>query len=118
MFKEDDKSKRFQFLCQLQGAEEDDDILNRLIFNDEATFYTNGKVNRHRFRIWGTQKPQEFIEYERDSPKVNVFCAFSLRKVYRPFFFPEGTVTGSSYLDTLQLWLMPQMQEDSNDFLF
>jgi hypothetical protein len=99
-------------------AEEDDDIVNRLIFSDEATFHTNGKVNRHDCRIWGTQKPQEIIEYERDSPTVNVFCALSLRILYGPFFFAEGTVTGQSYLDMLKLWMMPQMQEDSNDFLF
>jgi hypothetical protein len=49
---------------------------------------------------------------------VNVFCALSRRKLYGPFFFVKGTVTGQSYLNMLQLWLMPQMQEDSNDFLF
>jgi hypothetical protein len=49
---------------------------------------------------------------------VNVFWALSRRKLYGPFFFAEGTVTGQSYLDMSQLWLMPQMQEDSKDFLF
>jgi hypothetical protein len=95
MLKEDGKSKRFQFCCQLQEAEEDD-IVNRLVFSDEAIFHTNGKVNRHNCRIWGTQKHQEIIEYERDSPRVNVFCALSLQELYGPFFFAEGTVTGQS----------------------
>jgi hypothetical protein len=58
MLKENDKGKRFRFCCQLQEAEEDD-IVNRLIFSDKTTFHTNGKVNRHNCRIWGTQKPQE-----------------------------------------------------------
>jgi hypothetical protein len=31
---------------------------------------------------------------ERDSPKVNVFCAVSRRRVFDPFFFAEKTVTG------------------------
>ena len=36
------------------------------------------------------------------SPKVNVFCAISSQKVYGPFFFAEGTITGMTYLDMLQ----------------
>jgi hypothetical protein len=92
--------------------------MNPLIFSDEATFHTNGKVNWHNCRIWGTQKPEEITEYQRDSPKVNVFCSLSCRKLYGPFFFAKGTVTGQSYLDMMQLWLMPQMQDDSKDFLF
>ncbi|KAG8286217.1 hypothetical protein J6590_065677 [Homalodisca vitripennis] len=27
--------------------------------SDEATFHTNGKVNRHNVRIWGTDNPRE-----------------------------------------------------------
>jgi len=58
------------------------------------------------------------MEHVHDLPKVNVFCAVSSCKVYRPFFFVEPTVTGIKYLDMLQLWLMPQLQEDSEDFIF
>jgi hypothetical protein len=36
----------------------------------------------------------------------------------RQFFFAEPTVTGINYLDMLQLWLMPQLQDDSEDFIF
>ena len=42
----------------------------------------------------------------KDSPKFNVFCAISSPKVYSPFFFAEGTITGMTYLDVLQLWQM------------
>jgi hypothetical protein len=57
------------------------------------------------------------VEHQRDSPKVNVFCAISSQKVYSPFFFAEETVTGKTYLDMLQLWLMPQLQNIST-FIF
>jgi hypothetical protein len=30
----------------------------------------------------------------------------------------ENTVMGDSYLDMLTLWLLPQLEEDSNDFTF
>jgi hypothetical protein len=33
-------------------------------------------------------------------------------------FFVENTVTGNSYLDMLNEWLLPQLEEDSNDFTF
>jgi hypothetical protein len=69
-------------------------------------------MNRHN--VWGTENPHVILEHERNSPKVNVFCAISKGKVYGPFFFVENTVTGNSYLDML----LPQLEEDSNDFIF
>jgi len=37
--------------------------------------------------------------------------------VYEPFLFTKSTVTGTSYLDMLQEWLMPQVEDDSDDFI-
>ena len=45
-------------------------------------------------------------------PKDNIFCAMSTRKIYGPFFFCEDTMTGTSYLEMLQTWLFPRLQED------
>ena len=77
-----------------------------------------GKVNHHNVCIWDMENPHVTMERIRDSPKVNVFCAISSCKVYRPFFFAEPTVTGINCLDMLQLWLMLQLQDDSEDFIF
>jgi len=42
----------------------------------------------------------------------------STRKVYRPFFFRENTVMGTSYLEILQTWLFPRLQKDEpEDFI-
>ena len=38
--------------------------------------------------------------------KVNVLLAISKMKVCRPFFFMERTITGRTYLDMLENWLM------------
>jgi hypothetical protein len=97
---------------------EDDKFLLRVIFSDEATFHLSGKVNRHNVGIWGLQNPHTTLEHERDSPKVNVFCAITQTKVYGPFFFDENTVTGVTYLGMLQNWLLPQISENSEDFIF
>jgi hypothetical protein len=39
-------------------------------------------------------------------------------KVYGSFFFSESTVTGRSYLDMTQEWIMPQIDDDSDDFIY
>jgi hypothetical protein len=33
-------------------------------------------------------------------------------------FFAKETVTGVTYMDMLQNWLLPQMNKDSVDFIF
>jgi hypothetical protein len=75
-------------------------------------------VNRHNVRIWDTENPHATMEHVRDWIEVNVFCADFSCKVYGPFFFVGPTVTGIKYLDVLQLWLMPQLQEDREYFIF
>jgi DUF438 domain-containing protein len=54
----------------------------------------------------------------RNSPKVKVFCAVSLTKLYGPFSFHENTVTVIMYLDMFSEWLLSQMQQDSENFIF
>ena len=112
-----DYNLRFHFRMDFQQRLEEDGFAEKLVFSDEATFHVCGKVNRHNVRIWGTENSHATMENVRDSPKVNAFCAVSSCKVYGPFFFAEPTVTGINYLDMLQLWLMPQLQEYSEDFI-
>ena len=97
---------------------EEDGFAEKLVFNDEATFHVCGKVNRHNVRIWGTESPHATMEHVRDLLEVNVICAVSSCKLYGPFFFGEPPVTGINYLEILQLWLVPQLREDSEDFIF
>jgi hypothetical protein len=113
----DDKVKRYEFCMQMQ-ADLEDEFATRFIFSDEATFYLSGKVNRHNLRAWGTENPRATIEHQRDPPKLNVFCAISRRKVHGPFFFMENTVTGISYLDMLTNWPFPQLDEESNNYIY
>jgi hypothetical protein len=87
-------------------------------FRDEAAFHLYLKVSRHNVRIWGTENPHAAVEHIRNSPKLYVFCAVSKEKVCGPFFFAESTVTGTSYLDMMQECLMPQPDDDSDDFIY
>ena len=113
-----DHNLRLHFCLDFQQQLLEDGFAEKLVSSDEATFHVCGKVNRHNIRIWGTENPHAMMEHFRNLPKVNVFCAVSSYKVYRPFFFAGPAVTGINYLDMLQLWLMPQLQEDSEDFIF
>jgi len=88
----------------------DDHFLEKVQFSDEATFHVSAAVNRRNVRIWRIKNPHAYVEHQRDSPKVSVFCAISIQKVYGPFYFAEETVPGMTYVDMLQLWLMTQLQ--------
>ena len=70
-------------------------------------------VNRHNCRIWGNERPDDHIfEWQRDTPKVNVWLGMTKQTVYGPFIFVENTVTGGTYLDMLEQFLEPQLQQD------
>jgi hypothetical protein len=74
-------------------------------------------VNRHKFRIWGTEQPYAQIEHQHDSLKVNIFCAVSREKWHGPIFSNEATVTGDSFLDMLENWLLPQLNTNYDDYI-
>ena len=111
-----DRRKRTDF-CDMLLEDMEDDTLPRFIFSDEAMFHLSGKVSHNNVRIWGLENPHEIVQHERDSQKISVFSAVSVRKIYGPFFFEGNTVTGNSYLEMLQDWLFPQLNEDSEDFI-
>ncbi|XP_076037630.1 uncharacterized protein LOC143023047 [Oratosquilla oratoria] len=107
---------RFEFCHSLQESMENyPALLSKIIFSDEATSNLSGKVNRHNVRIWGTQYPHANLEFDSDSPKVNVFCAVTERSVYGLFFFEGPSITGQTYLEMLQNWLLPRLQAAEGD---
>jgi hypothetical protein len=108
---DEDHRRRLDFYLQLQNVmSSDNHFLEKVQFSDEATFHVSGAVNRCSVRIWGSENPHAYVEHQHDSPKVNMFCAISSQKVCGPFFFAEETVTGMTYLNMLQLWLMSKLQ--------
>lgn len=110
--KPDDNRKRYDFAVDtLEG-----NFLNRILFSDEATFHVSGHVHCHNVRIWAIENPHAYVEYERNSPKVNVWCAIGRDRIVGPFFFAESTVTSIAYLDMLQLFTLPQIENE--DLIF
>ena len=68
----------------------------------------------HNGIIWGRENPHVCYELERVSPKVNVWCGISRYKLYGPFVFVEETVRSGPYLDMLQHFFIPQLQQDNS----
>jgi hypothetical protein len=70
----------------------------------EANFHVSGAMNR------GTQQLHSVIEHVQESPKVNFWCGVMGNMIIGPSVFAKKTVTGSSYLDILQLYAFPQLE--------
>ena len=81
--------------------EEQRNFLDKSVFSDTPTFHPSGKANRHYVHICGKELQTAAVQHQRDSPKVNVFCAMFISEVYGPFSFMETAVTGTSYQDVL-----------------
>jgi hypothetical protein len=98
---DEDHRHRLDFCLQLQDLMSSNyHFLEKVQFSDEVTFHVSSAVNRCNVRIWGSENPHAYVDH-CDSPKDDVFCAISSRKVYGPFFFAEETITGMTYLDML-----------------
>jgi hypothetical protein len=83
------------------------------VFSDEATFHVSGHVSRHNVRIWANERPHDFVEHARDSPEVDAWCALTRDRVIGPYFFAESTVTSHNYQDMLELFAVPQTDDDN-----
>jgi hypothetical protein len=82
-----DHRKRTDFAVEmLSRIEENESCLDLVLFSDESTFHVCGNVNRHNCRVWGSGSPYQVTEYERDTPKLNVWLGLHHHCVIGPFF--------------------------------
>lgn len=109
---DEDNACRQAMCMDLVEAVNNDNLLGNILFSDEARFHVCGLVNKHNCRVWASEQPNVTIEWERNTPCVNVWLGLTQNKCYGPFFFAEATVTGVTYLDMLQQFLQPQLEED------
>lgn len=108
-----DPAKRVDFARRMK--EYDEDFTKDIFFSDESTFSMSGRVNTHNVRIWGSERPHDaFYEFERNAPKVNVYCAMNGSQIIGPYFFPRDTVNGADYVEMLTTWLLPRLGDKDN----
>ncbi len=84
--------------------EVDPNYLSRIVFSEECLFQTNGVVNKHNARIWGTSNPQMVQEVPLRSEKVMAWCAMHKTKIIGPYFFRQPTVDTQAYKSMLRYY--------------
>lgn len=112
-----DHRKRLEFVQFLKNRRLN--VEDYFICSDEAYFYLHGGHNIQNERIWAIFQPNEIAEAPLNDDKVMVWCAFSAKRVYGPYFFDE-TVKWTNYLDMLKNFFWPKHArlEDSEKFYF
>ncbi|PRD30435.1 UNVERIFIED_CONTAM: hypothetical protein NCL1_26441 [Trichonephila clavipes] len=100
-----DKPFRKNFCVKFQEHFDVNGFENTLVCTDEATFHLGGKVNRHNLRFGGMKNVHVTLGHQRDSPKVNVFCALYISSscVLGPFFFSEKNRFMGTFTKTCSL---------------
>lgn len=108
---DEDVDRRLQFAEeQLLAIHQDQDYLDKIIFSDEAIFSLTGSVNKQNCRYWSDENPHFFTEAPVNAPKVMVWAGIWSGGIIGPFFF-DTTVTGDSYLEMLNEFLLPNLNE-------
>jgi hypothetical protein len=109
MLQEDDYHARMdlcqQIILNITGSYY---ILEELTFSDEATSHISGKFNGNR---WDREKPRDVWQHERDSPKLNMWCALRKSCNNGPFFLKDATVNSEFYPALLQGFLIPELRQ-------
>lgn len=88
--------------------------MHNIMFTDEAKIQINGCINQHNCRIWDSIKPHVTHKSVHDSPKQNVWCGLMCNHIFGPFVFTEKTINCAIFLDTLELFLFPQLDDLPN----
>lgn len=107
---EDDPDRRLQFAeIFISQAMDYPEILDQIIWSDEAQFKLSGYVNRHNSVYWSSVNPHITIKSQLNKPGVTVWAGISSSGIMGPIFF-EGIVTGAIYLNALRNTIVPQLQ--------
>lgn len=89
---------------------EDQQILSRILWTDEATFHSNGGVNLHNMHYWSRTNPHWMQEVQHQGRwSVNVWAGILGGRIIGPFFFNQ--LNGVNYLQFLREEL-PILLED------
>lgn len=110
-----DYQRRLDFCLWVQNKIRNQrNLVNLVLFGDEATFHRNGCVNRHNFHYYATENPH-FIRYKTQNRwSLNVWGGIIGTYVIGPYFF-EQRVTGEVYLNFLENHLPPLLDGVPNE---
>lgn len=108
---EDDYDRRMEFCETLMAMIiENPELLDNIVFSDEATFELTGNVNRHNLRYWSSDNPHWMRENHTQYPqKINVWAGIFRGQPVGPFFI-EGNLTAAIYETLLREQVIPEIQ--------
>jgi hypothetical protein len=69
--------------------------------------------NQATTKKWDGQPLQEIIEYQRDTPKVNLWWGMMKDSIIGPFLFQKAAVRSHSYLYISEQHTVPQLPCDA-----
>lgn len=98
-----DQQRRMDFLSQFTVMlEEEDNLLNRIMWSDESRFHNNGVVSKQNCRYWSEENPRWFRQTRNQTIfGVNVWCGIVNGYIIGPHLY-HGTLNGQRYLDFLE----------------
>lgn len=107
-----DFESRLNFCNWMQNmVEENPNFLNRILWTDEATFKSNGRVNLHNMHFYAQQNPHWMRTVDNQHRwSVNVWCGILDGRIIGPHVF-NGTVTGQTFLAFL-INTLPNLLDD------
>lgn len=100
---EDHKRQRLEFcLDVLRRREIDGNLLNKILFTDEANFSTAGMFNRKNKHFWATSNPHKIQPVRIQGRRsINVWCGIIGNRVIGPIIY-NGSLTGPRYMEFLE----------------
>ena len=117
---EDDFDRRVEF-CEimLQHLSDDETLIHRVIWSDEATFHLKGQVNRHNCVYYSYDNPNITCKKHVASKGISVWAGIYSGGIIGPFFFSD-TVTAQSYVELLNDKFYPAFLQIPNheNYLF
>jgi len=117
---EDDYDRRLQF-CEemLMFMRNNPQLIDRIIWSDEATFHVDGVINRHNSVYYAKENPHQIVTKGVASPGLCIWAAIHSQGVIGPYFF-DGTCNAERYVEMLSIFFLPALQAlvDSDSYIF
>lgn len=109
---EQDFDRRMDHCHWLLGMiNESPQFLSKILWTDEATFNSDGRVNLHNMHYWSAENPHWIREVQHQGRwSVNVWCGIIGGTIIGPYFFDQS-LTGNLFLQFLRNEL-PVLLED------
>ena len=122
------KDQRYEFGQEIsERIENNPELLDVLLFSDEAHFHLSGHVNKQNMRFWAAAQPNEHVQAPLSVEKTTVWCAIGKNGIFGPYFFEDGdgrrvTANSERYIGMLRRRFIPAIRRkravDMNTVVF